>query len=92
MGFNNKIVTIQKNINKLVKQYHTLILHYTSTEHLLPPLQFRPQLMGFTRVLSLPTAYVTLSPFPLSLDFRYSKKPSPHKYFFLERSYVQYYR
>ncbi|XP_057197521.1 uncharacterized protein LOC130558855 isoform X2 [Triplophysa rosa] len=60
--------------------------------HLLPPLQYRPQLMGFTRFLSLPTAYVTLSPFPFSLDFRYSKKLLPHKYFFLDRSYVQYYR
>nr|XP_055062862.1 WD repeat-containing protein 97 isoform X2 [Misgurnus anguillicaudatus] len=59
---------------------------------LLPPLPYRPELMGFTRFLSLPMAYVTLSPFPLSLDFRYSKKPSQHKYFFLERSYVQYYR
>ncbi|XP_067255803.1 WD repeat-containing protein 97 [Chanodichthys erythropterus] len=59
---------------------------------LLPPLPYRPVLMGFTRFLSLPMAHVTLSPFPFSLDFQNFKRPSPHKYFFLEHSYVEYYR
>ncbi|KAG1960440.1 WD repeat-containing protein [Pimephales promelas] len=59
---------------------------------LLPPLPYRPALMGFTRFLSLPMAYVTLSPFPFSLDFQNFKRPSPQRYFFLERSYVEYYR
>ncbi|KAK7176247.1 hypothetical protein R3I93_000492 [Phoxinus phoxinus] len=59
---------------------------------LLPPLPYRPELMGFTRFLSLPMAFVTLSPFPFSLDFQNFKRPSPHRYFFLEHSYVEYYR
>ncbi|XP_043101540.1 WD repeat-containing protein 97 [Puntigrus tetrazona] len=60
--------------------------------HLLPPLQYRPVLMDFPRFLSLPVAHVTLSPFPFSLDFQNFQRPSPQRYFFLERSYVQYYR
>ncbi|KAI4902213.1 hypothetical protein NFI96_027452, partial [Prochilodus magdalenae] len=56
----------------------------------LPPLPSRPLLMGFTRLLSLPLARISLSPFPLSLDCL--KEPSPRRYFLLERSYVQYYR
>ncbi|KTF76508.1 hypothetical protein cypCar_00029553, partial [Cyprinus carpio] len=59
---------------------------------LLPPLPYRPMLMDFPRFLSLPMAHVTLSPFPFSLDFQNFKRPSPQRYFFLERSYVQYYR
>ncbi|XP_016135531.1 WD repeat-containing protein 97 [Sinocyclocheilus grahami] len=59
--------------------------------HLLPPLPYRPVLMDFPRFLSLPMAHVTLSPFPFSLDFQNFKRPSPQRYFFLERSYVQYY-
>lgn len=59
---------------------------------LLPPLPYRPMLMGFTRFLSLPMPHVTLSPFPFSLDFQNFKRPSLHRYFFLERSYVEYYR
>ncbi|XP_067306406.1 uncharacterized protein [Pseudorasbora parva] len=60
--------------------------------HLLPPLPYRPLLMGFTRFLSLPMAHVTLSPFPFSLDFQNFRRPSLHRYFFLEQSYVEYYR
>nr|XP_017212558.1 WD repeat-containing protein 97 isoform X1 [Danio rerio]XP_021333610.1 WD repeat-containing protein 97 isoform X1 [Danio rerio] len=59
---------------------------------LLPPLPYRPELMGFTRVLSLPMAHVTLSQFPISLDFQETRRLSPLKYFHLERSHVQYYR
>ncbi|XP_059389208.1 WD repeat-containing protein 97 isoform X2 [Carassius carassius] len=59
---------------------------------LLPPLPYRPMLMDFPRFLSLPLAHVTLSPFPFSLDFQTFRRPSPQRYFFLERSYVQYYR
>ncbi|XP_050971650.1 WD repeat-containing protein 97 isoform X2 [Labeo rohita] len=59
---------------------------------LLPPLPYRPVLMDFPRFLSLPVAHVTLSPFPLSLDFQNFRRPSLQRYFFLERSYVQYYR
>ncbi|KAL6491232.1 hypothetical protein MHYP_G00015770 [Metynnis hypsauchen] len=58
----------------------------------LPPLPSRPLLMGFTRLLSLPLARISLSPFPLSLDSHCLKEPSPRRYFLLERSYVQYYR
>ncbi|XP_051552180.1 WD repeat-containing protein 97 [Myxocyprinus asiaticus] len=59
---------------------------------LMPPLPYQPLLMGFTRFLSLPMAHVTLSSFPLSLDYRNFKKNPPHRYFFLEHSYVQFYR
>ncbi|KAF4110969.1 WD repeat-containing protein 97 isoform X2 [Onychostoma macrolepis] len=60
--------------------------------HLLPPLPYRPVLMDFPRFLSLPMARVTLSSFPFSLDFQHFRRPSPQRYFFLEHSYVQYYR
>ncbi|XP_047671539.1 WD repeat-containing protein 97 isoform X2 [Tachysurus fulvidraco] len=58
----------------------------------LPPLISRPSLSGFTRLLSLPLPRVTASSFPFSLEAHCLKEMPPHRYFLLERSYVQFYR
>ncbi|KAK2860052.1 hypothetical protein Q7C36_004218 [Tachysurus vachellii] len=58
----------------------------------LPPLISRPPLSGFTRLLCLPLPRVTASSFPFSLEARCLKEMPPHRYFLLERSYVQFYR
>ncbi|XP_062377303.1 WD repeat-containing protein 97 [Sardina pilchardus] len=57
----------------------------------LPPLTYRPLLLGFTRFLKLPLAQVLLDPFPFSPD-PHCLKPSPRRFFMVEQSYVGYYR
>ncbi|KAL2085588.1 hypothetical protein ACEWY4_018908 [Coilia grayii] len=57
----------------------------------LPPLTYRPLLLGFTRFLKLPMTQVFLDPFPFALD-PHCLKPSPRRFFMVEQSYVSYYR
>lgn len=57
----------------------------------LPPLTYRPLLLGFTRFLKLPLAQILLDPFPYAPD-PHCLKPSARRFFMVEQSYISYYR
>ncbi|XP_029935480.1 uncharacterized protein LOC115378991 [Myripristis murdjan] len=57
----------------------------------LPPLRNRPFLMCFPKFITLPLPRISLRPFHIHSDQSWPKA-SPHRYFILQQSYVEYYR
>lgn len=71
------------------------LLSWCDAGIVLPPLNYRPLLLGFTRFLKLPLPQLFLDPFePFAVD-PHCLKPQPtsnRRLFMLEKSFVSYYR